>query len=144
MVTAVRAAEKVSRSSTRERKAGGNGGFTLIELLVVIAIISTLLAVALPKYVGSVKQAEEATLKQNLALMRDAIDKHFGDTGRYPDKLEDLATKRYLRSIPLDTATGMNDTWIIVPPANAELGRVYDVKSGSTELARDGTAINTW
>jgi general secretion pathway protein G len=119
-------------------------GFTLIELLVVIAIISTLLAIAVPKYVGSVRQAEEATLKQNLALMRDAIDKYFGDTGRYPDKLEELAGKRYLRAIPIDTVTGVNDTWIVVPPASPELGRVYDVKSGSQERARDGSAINTW
>jgi general secretion pathway protein G len=118
--------------------------FTLIELLVVLAIISSLLMIAVPKYIGSVKRAEEATLRQNLALMRDAIDKYFGDTGRYPDKLEELATKRYLRAIPVDSATGANDTWIVVPPANAELGRVYDVKSGSTEVARDGTAINTW
>ena len=119
-------------------------GFTLIEVLVVIAIISTLLAIAVPKYMGSVKHAEEATLKQNLAAMRDAIDKHFGDTGRYPDRLEDLTAKRYLRAIPVDSSTGANDTWIVVPPANPELGRVYDVKSGSSEVARDGTALNTW
>jgi general secretion pathway protein G len=119
-------------------------GFTLVELLVVIAIISTLLSIAVPKYIGSVRQAEEATLKQNLAMMRDAIDKHFGDTGRYPDKLEELVTKRYLRTIPVDTTTGTTDTWIVVAPANPELGRVYDVKSGSAEIARDGTALNSW
>jgi general secretion pathway protein G len=119
-------------------------GFTLIELLVVIAIISTLLAIAVPKYVGSVRQAEEATLKQNLSMMRDAIDKHFGDTGRYPDKLDDLVTKRYLRTIPADTTTGTNESWIVVPPADPELGRVYDVKSGSAENARDGTTLNSW
>ena len=119
-------------------------GFTLIELLVVMAIIATMLAVAVPKYVGSVRNAEEATLKQNLASMRDAIDKHFGDTGRYPDKLDELVTKRYLRAIPVDSTTGTAETWIVVPPANPELGRVYDVKSGSTEVARDGSPINTW
>jgi general secretion pathway protein G len=119
-------------------------GFTLIELLVVIAIISTLLSVAVPKYIGSIRQAEEATLKQNLALMRDAIDKHFGDNGRYPDTLEELITKRYLRAMPVDTLTGATDTWTVLPPTNAELGRVYDVKSGSTEIARDGSAVNTW
>jgi len=119
-------------------------GFTLIELLVVIAIISTLLLIAVPNYFGSVKQAQEATLRQNLALMREAIDKYFGDTGRYPDVLEDLVTKRYLRAIPIDTSTGTAETWVVVPPANAELGRVYDVKSGSTELSRDGSVFNTW
>jgi general secretion pathway protein G len=119
-------------------------GFTLIELLVVMAIIATLLSIAVPRYYGSVKRAEEATLKQNLALMRDAIDKHYADTGRYPDALEELATKRYLRSVPLDPVTGANDTWVPAPPPEPETGRVYDVRSGSLERALDGSAFNTW
>jgi general secretion pathway protein G len=119
-------------------------GFTLIELLVVMAIIATLLGLVLPRYYGSVKRAEEATLKQNLALMRDALDKHFADTGRYPDALEDLASKRYLRSIPLDPVTGAKDTWVATPPPDPELGRVYDVRSGSDATALDGTAFSTW
>jgi general secretion pathway protein G len=119
-------------------------GFTLIELLVVMAIIATLLSLAVPRYYGSVKRAEEAALKQNLSLMRDAIDKHYGDTGRYPDSLEDLVAKRYLRAIPLDPATGAVDTWVLAAPPSTEPGRVYDVKSGSTATALDGTTFDTW
>ena len=119
-------------------------GFTLIELLVVMAIIATLLSIAVPRYYGSVKRAEEATLKQNLALLRDAIDKYYADTGRYPDALEELATKRYLRSVPQDPLTGANDTWVPAPPPEPELGRVYDVRSGSQAQALDGSAFNTW
>ncbi|HEX5632645.1 MAG TPA: type II secretion system protein [Gemmatimonadales bacterium] len=119
-------------------------GFTLIELLVVMAIISTLLAVALPRYYGSVKRAEEATLRQNLALMRDAIDKHYGDTGRYPDTLDELVAKRYLRALPRDPVTGAADTWVVTAPPSSEPGRVYDVKSGSTATALDGTTFDTW
>jgi general secretion pathway protein G len=119
-------------------------GFTLIELLVVMAIIATLLSIAVPRYYDSVKRAEEATLKQNLALMRDAIDKHYADSGRYPGTLEELVTKRYLRAIPLDPVTGAADTWVAVAPPPGEPGKVYDVKSGSAANARDGTAFNTW
>lgn len=119
-------------------------GFTLIELLVVMAIIATLLSIAVPRYFGSVKRAEEATLKQNLALMRDAIDKHYADTGRYPDSIQDLVTRRYLRALPVDPTTGTTEEWVTVPPANPELGRVYDVRSGSTQSARDGSAFSTW
>ncbi|WP_088278374.1 type II secretion system protein [Ideonella sp. A 288] len=119
-------------------------GFTLIELLVVMAIITTLLALAVPRYYGSVKRAEEATLRQNLSLLRDAVDKHYGDTGRYPATLDELVTKRYLRSVPVDPVTGSNATWTVVPPPSAESGAVYDVKSGSEALSRDGTAFNTW
>ena len=119
-------------------------GFTLIELLVVMAIIATLLAIAVPKYYGSVKRAEEATLRQNLSLMRDAIDKFYADSGRYPDALDDLVTKRYLRGVPVDPVTGVNDSWTLVQPPSGENGRVYDIKSGSTDNALDGTAFNTW
>lgn len=119
-------------------------GFTLIELLVVLAIIATLLAIAVPRYYGSVKRAEEATLKQNLTLMRDAIDKHYADTGRYPEAIEDLVTKRYLRSIPLDPVTSASDTWTFAAPPSPESGRIYDVKSGSAATALDGSAFNTW
>jgi general secretion pathway protein G len=119
-------------------------GFTLIELLVVMAIIATLLSLAVPRYYDSVKRAEEATLKQNLSLMRDAIDKHYADTGRYPDMLDELVTKRYLRALPRDPVTGAADTWVVTSPPSSEPGNVYDVKSGSTATARDGTTFDTW
>src|SRR5438552_1451869 len=75
-------------------------GFTLIELLVVRTIIATLRTLALPRYFGGVDRAKEAVLKQNLATLRDCIDKYNGDTGRYPDSLDDLVTKKYLHAIP--------------------------------------------
>jgi len=119
-------------------------GFTLIELLVVMAIIATLLSLVVPRYYGGVKRAEEATLKQNLSLVRDAIDKHYADTGRYPETLEELVTKRYLRSVPLDPVTGASDSWTFIAPPAPEPGRIYDIKSGSAATALDGSAFNTW
>ena len=119
-------------------------GFTLIELLVVMAIIATLLSIALPRYYGGVRRAEEATLKQNLALMRDAIDKHYADRGRYPDTLDELVTRRYLRSVPLDPLTSASDSWTLVAPPTPEPGRIYDIKSGAATTALDGSAVSTW
>ncbi len=119
-------------------------GFTLIELLVVMAIIGTLMSLVVPRYYDSVKRAEEATLRQNLSLTRDALDKHYADTGQYPNTLAELVSKRYLRSLPLDPVTGATDTWTLVPPPNPEQGKVYDIKSGSTATSRDGTPFNTW
>ena len=119
-------------------------GFTLIELLIVMAIIGTLLALVVPRYYDSVKRAEEAALRHNLAQMREALDKHFADTGRYPNALEELVSRRYLRRIPPDPLTGTADSWATVPPADPELGLVYDVRSGASGTARDGTAFETW
>ena len=74
-----------------------NNGFTLIELLVVMAIIGTLLTIAAPRYFHSLDRSQEAVLHQNLELTRQALDKYFGDNGKYPDNLEDLVGKKYLR-----------------------------------------------
>ena len=119
-------------------------GFTLIELLVVMAIIATLLAVSVPRYFRSVDHAREAALRQDLAVMRDAIDKHHADTGRYPGALDELVAKRYLRRIPVDPITESADSWVVAPPADRESGAVYDVASGAPGNGRDGTPFSSW
>ena len=109
-----------------------------------MAIIALLLTVAVPRYYHSVDRAREAVLKQDLAQMRDAIDKYHGDRGRYPDSLEDLVTRKYLRKIPLDPITESATSWIAISPAEADKGNVFDVKSGATGTAIDGTSYADW
>jgi len=119
-------------------------GFTLIELLVVMAIIATLLTLAVPRYFSSVDNSKDAVLKQNLATLRDSLDKYYADTGRYPDTLEDLVKKKYLRSIPLDPITESNSTWLLIAPEDPGKGAVFDVKSGAQGVAQDGQAYEDW
>jgi general secretion pathway protein G len=120
-------------------------GFTLIELLVVMAVIATLLTIALPRYFQHLDRAREVTLKESLAVMREAIDKFQGDNGRYPENLEELVSKRYLRKLPVDPLTEAADTWVLVPPPD-EPGsrRVWDVKSGAEGQGLDGSDYATW
>ena len=126
------------------RTAQPAAGFTLIELLVVMAIIATLLTLALPRYFGSVDRSKEAVLKQDLAVMRDTIDKYYADTGRYPDSLDDLVSKKYLRNIPVDPLTESAGTWAVLAPPDPKKGLVYDVKSGAPGTASDGTSYGDW
>ena len=119
-------------------------GFTLIELLVVMAVIATLLTLAVPRYFASIEKSREAVLQANLALMRQTLDKYYGDKGRYPDALDDLVANKYLRSVPTDPVTESNATWIVIPPAQPELGGVYDVRSGAEGTARDGSPYVDW
>ena len=111
-------------------------GFTLVELMVVLAVIALLLAVVVPDYVGRTKRAEEAVLQENLAVLRDALDKHFADAGRYPETLDDLVAKRYLRSIPKDPFTQSTGTWVAVPPADPKKGGVFDIHSAAKGYER--------
>jgi general secretion pathway protein G len=113
-------------------------GFTLIEMLVVMAIIGGLLALAAPRYFQHVDRAKETVLRSDLAGMRDALDKFFADTGRYPANLEELVSSRYLRKVPPDPITESTSSWRVVAPADPELGGVYDVKSGADGVTRDG------
>ncbi len=129
---------------TSHRVKRASRAFTLIELLVVMAVIALLLAIAVPRYFHSTDRAKEAVLKQNLAQMRDAIDKYHADKSRYPDELEDLVTGKYLRRIPPDPITESTDTWISVPPQPGEQGKIFDVKSGAPDAALDGTNFGDW
>jgi general secretion pathway protein G len=115
-------------------------GFTLIELLVVLAVVGLLLSLVVPRYSGNVDQAKEVVLRENLAVVRDAIDKHFADKGRYPESLEALVQLRYLRNLPVDPITDSTQTWVLLPPGNPALGKVFDVRSGATGVARNGRA----
>ena len=114
-------------------------GFTLIELLVVMAIIATLLLIAVPRYSLSLQRAREATLRQDLSVMRDAIDKYFGDRGRYPAALDELVEARYLRGVPLDPMTKSALTWQLVHSEDTEIVGVRDVFSGAEGEDASGT-----
>jgi general secretion pathway protein G len=119
-------------------------GFTLVELMVVMAIIALLLALALPRYFNHLESSRDTILKQDLAVMRDAIDKYHGDTGRYPDSLDALVNARYLRALPVDPITERADTWQVVAPSGDDAGALYDIKSGAPGVARDGSAYADW
>jgi general secretion pathway protein G len=125
-------------------QARPRSGFTLIELLVVLAVIALLLTIAVPRYFGSLDRSKEAVLKEDLHQMRGAIDKYFGDKGKYPESLETLVTERYLRSVPVDPITEKKDSWVAVPPQDPQKSGVYDVKSGAEGKASDGSAFAEW
>jgi general secretion pathway protein G len=128
----------------RGKLNGIKRGFTLVELMVVMAIIALLLALALPRYFNHLASSRETILKQDLAVMRDAIDKYHGDRGRYPNSLDELVSARYLRALPVDPITERSDTWQAVAPPADETGELYDIKSGAPGTARDGSAYADW
>lgn len=108
----------------------GRFGFTLIELALVLALIALLLTLAAPRYFGTIDHGKASVQRANLAALRDAIDKFYGDQGRYPDALDELVQKKYLREIPVDPVTERAD-WQVVPPEDTTLGAVYDVRSAA-------------
>jgi general secretion pathway protein G len=143
-----------ANTGTREKR---QRGFTLLELIIVIAIIGILATVAMPKMKDMPRRAAEATLKQNLRTMRDVIDQHYGDKGRYPSSLEVLVELGYLRKVPIDPITKRADTWVVEyeeedpdnPPAETDEDEdgapgITNIRSGSPLRALDGSLYSEW
>lgn len=128
--------------ATGERAIHGSGGFTLLELMIVVSIIGILATIAVPTYQASVVKAREAVLRQDLFTLRDVIDQHRADQGKYPPSLQALVSAGYLRAIPKDPFTRSDSTWQEMTEMTE--GGIFDVFSGSEFVGTNGTPYNRW
>ncbi|WP_243489071.1 type II secretion system protein [Massilia violaceinigra] len=119
-------------------------GFTLIELLVVLGIVALLLTLAVPRFFPSIDSAKDTILADNLRNTRAVIDQYYADTGRYPDSLEQLVEKKYLRNIPVDPVADSSTSWILVAPEDTTKGNLYSIKSGAPGNDRNGKPYLDW
>jgi general secretion pathway protein G len=119
-------------------------GFTLIELLVVMTIIGVLLTLAVPRYFRTVERSKETVLRRDLSVLRESIDRYYGDLGQYPDALAALVDKHYIRNVPVDPFTKSAETWLVVASEDADHPGVRDIHSGSPDNSADGTPFVSW
>src|SRR5579863_4752710 len=133
----------------RTRRRALVAGFTLIEMLIVITIILILASIAAGRYEKSVLRAKEATLKQDLFVMRNAIQQYTLDKEAGPTSLDDLVQGKYLSGIPVDPITRTKD-WhtdtdqVLLDPQQTSPG-ITDVHSSSDQVSPfENTPYNTW
>ena len=118
-------------------------------MLFVIMIIMILAGVAVGRYERSVLRAKEATLKQDLFAMRQAIQQYTLDKEAAPTSLDDLVQSKYLSAIPKDPMTNHKD-WhldfedVLLTPEQTSPG-LTDVHSSSNATSPfENTPYNTW
>ena len=126
-----------------------SSGFTLMEMMIVMVLIVILAGIGLSVYGTSVQRAKEATLKEDLFRMRDAIDQYYADKNKYPGSLEDLVSEKYMRAVPQDPFTQSTDTWQTTmsdpDPSNpSQQSGISNVKSGSDQTGLDGSRYADW
>lgn len=119
-------------------------GFTIMELLVVLLLIALLASIVTPVVTKSIHRSKEAALKENLFIMRKAIDGYYADNGHYPNELEQLVEQKYLRFIPVDPVTDVQQ-WNFSYVESEEHGPgIIDIRSQSSQQAGDGSHYNEW
>lgn len=146
----LRPARAAMREESRMKgnEAARSAGFTLLELMIVITIILILLGMAAVRYDRAVLRAREATLRQDLSVLRQAIDNYTLDKEAAPQSLEDMLQAGYLREIPTDPITHARDWQLkfgdtVLSPDQAS-GGIEDVHSNSDRPSLDGTPYNSW
>jgi len=124
-------------------------GFTLIELLIVITIILILAGIAAGRYEKSVLRSKEAVLKQDLFVMRNAIQQYTLDKQAAPGSLDDLVESKYMSGIPTDPIT-RNKEWhldfedVLLTPTQTSSG-LTDVHSSSDATSPfENTPYSSW
>lgn len=124
-------------------------GFTMIELMIVMAIMAILTTLAVMSYTVAVKHAKEAVLREDLQVMRTAIQSYTMDKEKAPQSLDDLVQSGYLRKIPVDPMTQSSDTWVTDSSQDmysldeTDPG-VDNVHSGSSETGSNGQPYSSW
>jgi len=66
-------------------------GFTLVELVVVIAILGILAAIAVPRFMNAIGDANAATDDANEKVLQTAVNMFYLTNNRYPTAAEGLA-----------------------------------------------------
>ena len=133
----------------RRERNNSESGFTLVELMIVMLVIGVLTAIAIPLFAAAIRNAKEAALKEDLHVIRDAIDSYTMDKAKAPESLDDLVQTGYLKKIPIDPTTHSTDTWVTSSDDTLQSidqtdPGVTDVHSGSDEVGSDGQPYSSW
>lgn len=136
-------------------------GFTLVELMIVVAILGILAAMAFPEFQNHVQQAKESAAKDNLRILREAIERYAAEhNGVPPGYLNDDTSqtasalrfnlqltnnKEYLSAIPENPFNDsfsigiLEDAAVIADSITGSFGWLYKPGTKEIRLNTSGT-----
>jgi general secretion pathway protein G len=128
-------------------------GFSLIEMVIVILILGIIAAVAAPRMFDTATTAEENTTRQQLAVLRNAIEMYRARSGVYPQAGElpvamstmlngpfpspSIGSARGDTAVYYDSDTNTNVP--VTPDSNQPGGWAYKPANGSLKLNIDAS-----
>jgi general secretion pathway protein G len=120
-----------------------------MELLLVLFLVALLASLVGPSLTNGIQHSRESALKEDLHVLRKALDDYYADNGSYPAELQVLVDKRYVRAVPIDPFTDRQDSWTVdrddsKDHDDGKRPGIRDIHSGSDGQGRDGTAYKDW
>ena len=90
----------------------GREGFTLVELVVVVLILGIIAAIAAPKMFDVASNSRESSARQNLRIIRNAIEMFYAQNGVYPGQSGGA------NGLQVDLATALRSPFPVCPVGN--------------------------
>lgn len=121
-------------------------GFSILEIVVVIVVIAFFAMLIIPGLISGPTRARDATRKNDLRLIKSALEDFYNTNGSYPASLQDLekGATPFIKKVPKDPKTGKDYVYITTgnPPSQFELKATLENKGDKDLKIRGNDPAN--
>ena len=108
-------------------------GFSILEIVVVIVVVAFFAMLIIPGLISGPARARDATRKNDLRLIKSALENYYNEAGTYPANLSDLekGASPQIKKISKDPKTGKDYVYVTTgnPPSTFMLKATLENKN---------------